>query len=130
MREARKPSGAPDRDRGREVDRKREPSPERELGRESPPESWLRQWSGPLSTELLLEPARFGLGKVPARLKPDAIARSVCGFCSTGCGREIHIKDGAAVNLTPALEYPVNRGMACPKGWEALAPLAAPDRAL
>ena len=26
-------------------------------------------------------------------------------------------------------DYPVNRGRACPKGWEALAPLAAPDRA-
>ncbi|HMJ91990.1 MAG TPA: molybdopterin oxidoreductase family protein, partial [Candidatus Acidoferrum sp.] len=25
--------------------------------------------------------------------------------------------------------YPVNLGMACPKGWEALTPLAAPDRA-
>src|SRR4029079_4198024 len=25
--------------------------------------------------------------------------------------------------------YPVNRGTACPKGWEALTPLAAPDRA-
>ena len=33
------------------------------------------------------------------------------------------------MNLTPATDYPVNLGMACPKGWEALTPLRAPDRA-
>ena len=33
------------------------------------------------------------------------------------------------MNLSPATDYPVNLGMACPKGWEALAPLQAPDRA-
>ncbi|MBI1901309.1 MAG: molybdopterin-dependent oxidoreductase [Planctomycetia bacterium] len=53
----------------------------------------------------------------------------VCGYCSTGCALEIHLKEGQAVGLTPAQSYPVNRGMACPKGWEALAVLNAPDRA-
>src|SRR5262249_21215330 len=33
-----------------------------------------------------------------------------------------------AVNLSPSPGYPVNVGMACPKGWEALTPLSAPDR--
>jgi assimilatory nitrate reductase catalytic subunit len=85
--------------------------------------------SGPLTRQLLLEPGRFGLGKVPARLKPEATTGVVCGFCSTGCGLDVHLKDGVAVNLTPRTDYPVNLGMACPKGWEALTPLAAPDRA-
>jgi len=71
---------------------------------------------------------RFGLGQIPARLKPDAITRSVCGFCSTGCSLDIHLKDGVAVNLSPTNNYPVNLGMACPKGWESLAPLDAADR--
>jgi len=53
----------------------------------------------------------------------------VCGYCSTGCSLDIHLKDGRAVNLTPTTRYPVNLGMACPKGWEALAVLDAPDRA-
>jgi assimilatory nitrate reductase catalytic subunit len=75
------------------------------------------------------EPGGFGLGQVPTRLKPDATASMVCGFCSTGCSLDVHLRDGVAVNLTPTTEYPVNRGMACPKGWEALTPLAAPDRA-
>ncbi len=88
----------------------------------------LREWDGPLTRDLVLDPGGFGLGKVPARLRPDAVVTSVCGFCSTGCGLNIHLKEGRAVNLTPAADYPVNVGMACPKGWEALAPLASPDR--
>jgi assimilatory nitrate reductase catalytic subunit len=75
------------------------------------------------------EPGGFGLGQVPARLKPDATTSMVCGFCSTGCSLDIHLRDGVAVNLTPTTNYPVNLGMACPKGWEALTPLRAPDRA-
>src|SRR5437899_3100734 len=53
----------------------------------------------------------------------------ICGFCSTGCSLDIHMRDGVGINLTPTTDYPVNRGMACPKGWEALTPLRAPDRA-
>ena len=91
--------------------------------------SAFRQWYGPLTEELVLQPGQFGLGRVPARIKPDGTTRLVCGFCSTGCSLDIHLKDGAAVNLTPTVDHPVNLGMACPKGWEALAPLSAPDRA-
>jgi anaerobic selenocysteine-containing dehydrogenase len=89
----------------------------------------LRQWQGPLTQELVLHPGEFGLGKVPARLQPDATTTMVCGFCSTGCGLNVHLRDGKAINLSAAPDYPVNLGMACPKGWEALTPLSAPDRA-
>jgi assimilatory nitrate reductase catalytic subunit len=94
-----------------------------------PPRSWLRQTDGPLTAELLLAPGRFGLGKVPAGKQPDATTVSICGYCSTGCGLNVHLQSGQAVNLTPATDYPVNLGMACPKGWEALTVLAADDRA-
>jgi assimilatory nitrate reductase catalytic subunit len=66
---------------------------------------------------------------VPARLTPDATTRVICGYCSTGCSLDVHLKDGEAVNLSPTTHYPVNLGMACPKGWEALTPLRAGDRA-
>lgn len=89
----------------------------------------LRQWNGPLTQDLVLKPGQFGLGQVPARLKPDATVTTVCGFCSTGCGLQIHLRQGEAINLSAAPEYPVNLGMACPKGWEALVPLRAADRA-
>ena len=91
--------------------------------------SLVRAKDGRLTRELLREPGRFGLGQVPAGKIPDATTVMVCGFCSTGCGLTIHLRDGAAVNLSPTTDYPVNRGMACPKGWEALTVLDAPDRA-
>jgi len=90
----------------------------------------LRAHAGPMTTELVQRPGDFGLGRVPARLRPAATASTICGFCSTGCSLKVHLDaSGQAVNLTPDPAYPVNLGMACPKGWEALAPLAAPDRA-
>lgn len=92
------------------------------------PKLQLREWNGKFTKELQLGPAAFGLGKVPERVKPDMTTRATCGFCSTGCSLDIHLKDGAAVNLTPSVDYPVNLGMACPKGWEALTCLSAPDR--
>ena len=85
--------------------------------------------NGPLTRELLQEPGRFGLGQVPTRKKPDQTTTMVCGFCSTGCGLDVHLKSGVPVNLSPSTAYPVNLGMACPKGWEALTPLSAADRA-
>jgi assimilatory nitrate reductase catalytic subunit len=85
--------------------------------------------TGPLTRELLREPGLFGLGQVPQTRRPDATTNMVCGYCSTGCSLTVHLQDGQAVNLSPTTEYPVNLGMACPKGWEALTVLDAPDRA-
>lgn len=83
-----------------------------------------------MTQDMVLQPAAFGLGRLPARLHPAATATSICGFCSTGCALQIHLNAaGEAINLSPARDHPVNLGMACPKGWEALTPLAAPDRA-
>jgi anaerobic selenocysteine-containing dehydrogenase len=91
--------------------------------------SLFRSWHGPLTQELVQHPGEFGLGNVPAKFAPNDTTRATCGFCSTGCSLDIHLKDGIAVNLTPTADYPVNLGMACPKGWEALNCLSAPDRA-
>src|SRR6185503_9032190 len=66
--------------------------------------------------------------KMPSSLEADSVTTSVCGYCSTGCSLKLHLKDGLAVSLSPDPEYPVNLGMACPKGWEALEVLKAPDR--
>jgi assimilatory nitrate reductase catalytic subunit len=89
----------------------------------------LHQKNGPLTAELLRKPAGFGIGQVPLSKQPDATTTAVCGFCSTGCGLELHLREGEAIGLSPARDYSVNFGMACPKGWEALTPLRAKDRA-
>jgi assimilatory nitrate reductase catalytic subunit len=89
----------------------------------------LVQRDGPYTRELLQQPGKFGLGRVPSRVAPDQIARMICGFCSTGCSLNVLMKGGEAVGLAPTTQYPVNLGMACPKGWEALTPLRGPGRA-
>lgn len=82
-----------------------------------------------LAEELERVDAGHGLGQLPARLLPEVVVPLVCGYCSTGCALLAHIRDGQAVNLSPARDYPVNEGTACPKGWAALEVLDAKDRA-
>ena len=85
--------------------------------------------TGPMTDQLVRRPGDFGLGQVPARLAPAATTKSICGYCATGCSLHIHLDaEGQAINLTPDPAYPVNIGMACPKGWEALTSLSAADR--
>ncbi|MEX2658569.1 MAG: molybdopterin-dependent oxidoreductase [Acidimicrobiales bacterium] len=89
----------------------------------------LRRRDGAFTQELVRAPGSLGLGQVPLRKQPDAVTSMVCGFCSVGCSLDVHLREGQAVNVVPTTAYPVNLGMACPKGWEALTPLGAPDRA-
>jgi anaerobic selenocysteine-containing dehydrogenase len=90
---------------------------------------FLKQQTGPLTKDLVQEPGQFGLGKVPSRLKPVSTTTSICGYCATGCQLKIHLDEkGEAINLSPQAHYPVNLGMACPKGWQALDPLTSAER--
>ncbi|WP_246114659.1 molybdopterin oxidoreductase family protein [Rubripirellula tenax] len=82
-----------------------------------------------MTRELLLHPGQHGLGMTHESLAADTTTTAVCGYCSTGCGLKLHVRDGQAVGLTPETDYPVNLGMACPKGWEALRVLESDDRA-
>ncbi len=93
------------------------------------PMELLIQRDGPLTRELLRQPSKYGLGQLPGQLDSNQHTNMVCGFCSTGCGLKVLLKDGEVRGLVPTKEYPVNQGMACPKGWEALAPLHGKGRA-
>lgn len=88
----------------------------------------FRSFSGRFTAELARSWVS-GIGQLPDRLVPDELTHAICGFCSVGCNLKVHRQEGRAVNLSADPAYPVNLGMACPKGWAALAPLAAPDRA-
>lgn len=87
-----------------------------------------RATDGVRSRELARVPGRLGLPQIPSRLAPDATTSMICGYCSTGCSLEVHLRDGVAVNLSPSPHYPVNLGAACPKGWESLTPMQSSDR--
>ncbi|WP_233148204.1 molybdopterin oxidoreductase family protein [Rhodopirellula sp. MGV] len=82
-----------------------------------------------MTRELLLHPGQHGLGMTPDAMKADSTTTATCGYCATGCGLRLHVRDGEAVGLTPETSYPVNLGMACPKGWEALEVLNSEKRA-
>ena len=89
----------------------------------------LLQRTGPLTESIALSPSDFSPRLLPQQIQGDRSTASVCGFCSTGCNLNVHQRGDEAIGLSPATGYPVNLGMACPKGWEALAVLDAPDRA-
>lgn len=90
----------------------------------------VRHQQGPITEELVRSPGGFGLGQIPDKRLPQSTSTMTCGFCATGCGLNVHLdKNAKAIGLTPDTEYPVNMGMACPKGWEALTPLSANNRA-
>ncbi|MEM1226031.1 MAG: nitrate reductase [Planctomycetota bacterium] len=91
--------------------------------------SILQRRDGAMTRELLLRPGEHGLGMTHESLSADTTTTATCGYCSTGCGLRLHVRDGQAVGLTPETNYPVNLGMACPKGWEALRVLESDDRA-
>ncbi|MEM6911644.1 MAG: nitrate reductase [Verrucomicrobiota bacterium] len=89
----------------------------------------FRNFDGSLTQQLRKTQGAFGTGLQPHALAPDATTNAICGFCATGCSLSLHLREGQAVNLTPDPDHPVNYGMACPKGWEALTVLDAPNRA-
>ncbi len=61
--------------------------------------------------------------------QPQAWTRSVCGYCAVGCELNVGTRDGKVVQVTPALDSPVNKGHLCIKGRYAFEFNAAPDRA-
>ncbi len=89
----------------------------------------LQHRDGKMTRELLLHPGEHGLGMTHDSMLADTTTTAACGYCATGCGLRLHVRDGEAVGLTPETRYPVNLGMACPKGWEALRVLDSEDRA-
>ncbi len=60
----------------------------------------------------------------------DRWVYTTCGFCATGCGLFLGVKDGRAVAVKGNPHYPVNRGMvSCLKGLYQWKTLHHPERA-
>lgn len=49
-------------------------------------------------------------------IQPDKWVYSTCGYCSTGCGMFLGVKDGKIVTVRGNEDHPVNHGKLCPKG--------------
>ena len=90
----------------------------------------LRQRDGKLTQELDRVRPGFGLGQVPARLAPDrTVSDDLRVLLDRLLARRAPPRRSCPSTSRRPPNYPVNLGMACPKGWEALTPLAADDRA-
>jgi anaerobic selenocysteine-containing dehydrogenase len=57
------------------------------------------------------------------------VVKTVCNLCGlSGCGMEITLQDGKAVDVRGDKDHPESRGVLCPKGHAVLDILYAPDR--
>jgi nitrate reductase (cytochrome) len=54
--------------------------------------------------------------------------KTPCRFCGTGCGLLVGVQDGRAVAVRGDPESPVNRGLACVKGYHSVQMLYGSDR--
>lgn len=54
--------------------------------------------------------------------------RTICPYCGTGCGIELHVAKGKVVGVTPDWDGPANQGSLCVKGQFGLDFIHSPDR--
>ena len=50
------------------------------------------------------------------RTKDAKETKTICPFCSVGCGILVHTKDGKVINTEGDPEHPINEGTLCSKG--------------
>lgn len=50
------------------------------------------------------------------RIKDAKETKTICPYCSVGCGILIHTKDGKVVNTEGDPDHPINEGTLCSKG--------------
>lgn len=63
----------------------------------------------------------FGNGAAQAvtsdiRIKRASEVKSICPYCSVGCGLLAHVENGKLINLEGDVDHPISEGSLCPKG--------------
>jgi len=89
----------------------------------------------PVTEESLIEQYGPHLNETPAggwdaAGEADARVKTHCCFCGVQCGIQLKVKDNQVVGFEPWEEFPVNRGMLCPKGVKRYLQGSHPDRLL
>ena len=62
--------------------------------------------------------------------KDCTLVKTHCCFCGVQCGIQLKVHDNKVVGFEPWEEFPVNRGMLCPKGVKRYLQNEHPDRLL
>jgi len=65
-----------------------------------------------------LQPKHFGA----------SVVRSICPYCSVGCGQLVYHKEGKLVSIEGDPQSPISRGRLCPKGAASFELLTHPGR--
>ena len=89
----------------------------------------------PLPDEALIEQFGPHLADVPpggwgTTGEIDKLVKTHCCFCGIQCGIQLKVKENQVVGFEPWEDYPVNRGMLCPKGVKRYLQGGHPDRLL
>src|SRR5687767_8068191 len=75
-------------------------------------------------------PAYASGRRLETGVEPDALVKTHCCFCGQQCGIQLKVKDNRVIGFEPWEEFPVNRGMLCPKGVKRYLQGSHPDRLL
>jgi assimilatory nitrate reductase catalytic subunit len=89
----------------------------------------------PITEESLIEQYGPHLNETPAggwdaAGQADARVKTHCCFCGVQCGIQLKVKENQVVGFEPWEEFPVNKGMLCPKGVKRYLQGGHPDRLL
>ena len=87
----------------------------------------------PVTEESLIEQYGPHLTETPAggwgaAAEADKVVKTHCCFCGVQCGIQLKVKENQVVGFEPWEEFPVNRGMLCPKGVKRYLQGGHPDR--
>lgn len=63
-----------------------------------------------------LSPGEASAQEKELRIKGSKETKTICSFCSVGCGIIVHSKDGKVINTEGDPEHPINEGTLCSKG--------------
>ncbi len=65
---------------------------------------------------LIADPASAETKEHELRIKGAKETRTICPFCSVGCGIIVHTRDGKVINTEGDPEHPISEGTLCSKG--------------
>jgi formate dehydrogenase major subunit len=69
----------------------------------------------------LAAPAPADAKERESKIKGATETKTICPYCSVGCGIIVHTKNGKVVNSEGDPDHPVNEGTLCPKGASIMA---------
>src|SRR6188474_3911877 len=72
--------------------------------------------------------ARASGTRLETGVQPDKLVKTHCCFCGVQCGIQLKVKDNQVIGFEPWEDFPINRGMLCPKGVKRYLQGSHPDR--